>query len=393
MNKSATIAAVVYVAALFQGLTLVSFPASSDVLMQAHGFTHAQYGAIFLPQVAAAILGALGGGALSGRFGLKTIFLLALLANALSQTLLALSATAPALLAFATVLVATSFLGLGFGLTGGPLNTYPRLLFPAKSDTALLMLHSTIGVGLSIGPLLVGWLTMRQAWFGFPVGLAIAGVILTVVASAAALPADRPARSALSIDSNPGAHPEFWLLLTIAIVYAFAEGTFSSWAVIFVRESRGLSPMTATGALSAFWAALVAGRLLVAGVLLRVSPLAPWSVLPLVILCAFLFIPNIMASSAAIFGFGLAGLGCSAFFPLTVATASDRFSGSVAFVSSTLTAALMFGSGAASFVVGGLRASLPLEEIYRVSAIYPAIVLGLIAVTVRLIHSRHWAPA
>jgi len=393
MNPSVATAAPVYAAALFQGLTLVSFPASSEVLMQAHGFTHAQYGAIFLPQVAAAILGALGGGALSGRFGLKTIFLLALLANALSQTLLALSATAPAPLAFATVLVATSFLGLGFGLTGGPLNTYPRLLFRAKSDTALLMLHSTIGVGLSIGPLLVGWLTMRQAWFAFPVGLAIAGVILTVVASAAALPADRPARSALSIDSNPGAHPEFWLLLTIAIVYAFAEGTFSSWAVIFVRESRGLSPMTATGALSAFWAALVAGRLLVAGVLLRVSPLAPWSVLPLVILCAFLFIPNIMASSAAIFGFGLAGLGCSAFFPLTVATASDRFSGSVAFVSSTLTAALMFGSGAASFVVGGLRASLPLEEIYRVSAIYPAIVLGLIAVTVRLIHSRHWAPA
>ena len=58
-----------------------------------------------------------------------------------------------------------------------------------------------------------------------------------------------------------------------------------------------------------------------------------------------------------------------------------------------LTAALMFGSGTASFIVGGLRASLPLEELYRVSAIYPAIVLGLIAVTVRLIHSKQWAPA
>ena len=65
----------------------------------------------------------------------------------------------------------------------------------------------------------------------------------------------------------------------------------------------------------------------------------------------------------------------------------------VAFVSSMLTAALMFRSGTASFIVGGLRASLPLEELYRVSAIYPAIVLGLIAVTVRLIHSKQWAPA
>ena len=65
----------------------------------------------------------------------------------------------------------------------------------------------------------------------------------------------------------------------------------------------------------------------------------------------------------------------------------------VAFVSSMLTAALMFGSGTASFMVGGLRTSLSLEELYRVSAIYPAIVLGLIAVTVRLIHSKQWAPA
>jgi fucose permease len=391
MNRSITAAAPVYVAALFQGLTLVSFPASSDVLMQAHGFTHAQYGAIFLPQVAAATLGAFGGGALSGRLSLKTIFLLALLANAVSQALLALTATAP--LAYTTLLVGTAFLGLGFGMTGGPLNTYPRLLFPAKSGTALLALHSTMGVGLSAGPLLVGWLTMRQAWLAFPVGLAGAGAVLTIVAGTAKLPANRPAKSTIAMDSSPAAQPEFWLLLSIAVVYAFAEGTFSSWAVIFVRESRGLSPMTATGALSAFWAALVAGRLLVSGVLLRASPLAPWSVLPLVILCAFLFIPTIMTPSSAIFGFGLAGLGCSAFFPLTVATASDRFSGAVALVSSMLTAALMFGSGTASFIVGGLRASLSLEELYRISAVYPAIVLGLVALTVRLIHARRWVAA
>ena len=393
MNRSLTSAAPVCVAALFQGLTLVSFPASSEVLMQAHGFTHAQYGAIFLPQVVAAILGALGGGALSGRFGLKTIFLLALLVNTVSQAFLALSAFVPGPPAYATVLAGTTCLGLGFGLAGGPLNTYPHLLFPAKSDTALLVLHSTMGVGLSVGPLLVGWLTMRQAWLAFPVGLAIAGGVLTVNAGAVVLPADHTTKSALAMDSSPVAQPEFWLLLAIAVVYAFAEGTFSSWAVIYVRESRGLSPMIATSALSAFWAALVAGRLLVSGVLLRVSPMAPWSVLPLVILCAFLFIPTITTPFAAIFGFGLAGFGCSAFFPLTVATASGRFSGAVAFVSSTLTAALVFGSGAASFIVGGLRASLPLEQLYRVSAIYPVIVLGLIALTVRLIHAGRWAVA
>ncbi|WP_034431885.1 hypothetical protein, partial [Candidatus Contendibacter odensensis] len=48
----------VYLIAFLQGLTLVSFPASSAVLKQMHGFTDAQYGAIFLPQVALAVLGA-----------------------------------------------------------------------------------------------------------------------------------------------------------------------------------------------------------------------------------------------------------------------------------------------------------------------------------------------
>ena len=58
-----------------------------------------------------------------------------------------------------------------------------------------------------------------------------------------------------------------------------------------------------------------------------------------------------------------------------------------------LTAALMLGSGTASFIVGGLRMSLSLEQLYRVSAIYPVIVLGLVALTVRLIHARRWAVA
>ena len=58
---------------MLQGLTLVSFPTSSAVLKQMHGFSTAQYGAIFLPQVALAVIGALGGGALASRLGLRVL--------------------------------------------------------------------------------------------------------------------------------------------------------------------------------------------------------------------------------------------------------------------------------------------------------------------------------
>ena len=64
---------IVYAAALVHGLTLVSFPALSVVLTRGYGLTDAQYGAIFLPQVACAVLGALLGGALAQRLGLKRV--------------------------------------------------------------------------------------------------------------------------------------------------------------------------------------------------------------------------------------------------------------------------------------------------------------------------------
>ena len=70
-----------YLAGMLQGLILVSFPASSAVLKQMHGLSDAQYGAIFLPQVVLAVIGALGGGALASRLGLKPLLGVALLIN------------------------------------------------------------------------------------------------------------------------------------------------------------------------------------------------------------------------------------------------------------------------------------------------------------------------
>jgi len=47
MSESRMPLLAVYGAALLQGLTLVSFPASSAVLRHLHGFSETQYGAIF----------------------------------------------------------------------------------------------------------------------------------------------------------------------------------------------------------------------------------------------------------------------------------------------------------------------------------------------------------
>jgi len=72
---------IVYAGALLQGMTLVSFPAVSAMLKQTLTLSDADYGALFLPQVAFAIVGAIAGGALARKIGLKALFALALAAN------------------------------------------------------------------------------------------------------------------------------------------------------------------------------------------------------------------------------------------------------------------------------------------------------------------------
>jgi MFS family permease len=157
----------VYAAGLMQGLTLVSFPALSSVLTQGLGFTDAEYGAIFLPQVALTVAGAIGGGALARRVGLKVLLGAALVANALSQLLLAGGAWVEPGAAFSCILVGTATLGLGFGLLGAPINSYPPMFFPRQPHASVVAAHTLLGLGLSAGPLIAGAFVSAGSWFGF----------------------------------------------------------------------------------------------------------------------------------------------------------------------------------------------------------------------------------
>lgn len=372
--------ALVYGAGFLQGLALVSFPASATVFKQTLGFSDAQYGLIFLPQVALALIGALGGAFLAQRFGLRALLVAAFIGNALSQLFLAASVGLAPMWQVAAVLCGTAALGLGFGLSGAPLNSYPALFFPRHSHSAVVGLHTLVGLGLAAGPLLVGMLVEARLWSTFP--LTLFGLCLGLAVAALAIPlppVTEPSGSRGRKAKEPTASPAFWGFVAVAVLYAFAEGTFSNWAIIYLTESKGLPPATGTVALASFWAALVAGRLLVSGLVMRVSPVAIWITLPGLMLAAFLLLPFADSAPSGIVLFALAGLGCSAFFPLTITLAAQSFPARIAWVSSMMIAALMLGVGVGSYVIGPLRALLPLERLYQLSALYPALVLLIAA--------------
>jgi fucose permease len=383
--------AIVYLAGFLQGITLVSFPASSIILKEVHGITDAQYGALFLPQVALAIIGALGGGVLARRIGLKVLLWIALLGNTLSQLALAGSLWVRPELAFASVLLGSACVGFGFGLSGAPLNSYPPIFFPGRHHTAVVALHTLIGLGFATGPLLAGRFIAADFWVGFPVALFVISLILTATAFAVKLPGEgRGQVTQVRDDSRkrPIKTVSFWIFAAIAMLYAFAEGTFSNWVVIYLHESKQLSETVANMGLSTFWGAMVVGRLLTSVIVLWVSATAIWLMLPIFMITAFLLLPLINSAGTGIALFAFAGLACSAFFPLTITLISKRFPEHVAWVSSMIIASLTVGIGIGSFVIGPLRQLLPLQELYRLSAFYPGIVL-LLAISLLKTEYKH----
>jgi len=123
----------VYAVGLFQGLALVAFPAASSVLTGASDYdlSSSQYGLLFAPQVIMAVAGSLLLPELSRRFGPKRLFLIGIAADVISMAVLVASVSAQGeTIAFPMLLIATAFLGLGFGVTLSCLSTFAGGFMP-----------------------------------------------------------------------------------------------------------------------------------------------------------------------------------------------------------------------------------------------------------------------
>lgn len=370
------VALVVYGAAFTHGLAIVSYPASASVL-KARALSDAAYGTIFLPQM----LGTLVGSLLGGRAGSSRARLLAssLMAAALAEALLYATPSA----GLATALLGTSVLGFGFGLAAAPLNGLPGQLFPRQAPSALVLLHSILACGFALGPLLVARAIEAGVWPALP---AAVGALALMLAFAAvfAIPSDATGpQIAAHSEASGGSSQLRVLFMVIVVLYALAEGTFANWAVVYLREERGIDESPAALALAMFWFALTVGRLTVSA-LVRSMPAEPiWCVLPIAMLAVFLTLPFVQTAVHGVTWFALAGLACSAFFPLSVSLAGRHFAGGAARASSLLTAALMVGVGIGSFVIGPLRASSSIASLYRISALYPLVAFALCAHVLR----------
>jgi FHS family glucose/mannose:H+ symporter-like MFS transporter len=377
---------VVYSAAVVQGLALVTFPAASSIFTSPDefGFDSTRYGTMFVPQVVLAILASALAPKLARQWRLRRVLLAGLGGDILAMALLALSRLligAPDL-AFAVLLLATGALGVGFGATVMALNTYAEAFFPERTDRAVLVLNALLGLGTALAPMFVAIVVAIGLWWLLPVMVASIGVLIFGIAVTQPLraSAEAAASSALPPISWPTWPHRFWLYAAAVFLYGIVETLNGNWAMLYLSGERGVSSRGAAFALTAFWVMVTVGRVLIAVISQRVPMRWIYLGLPVLLLMAFQLISRVHSEAAGIVAFGIAGLACSAFLPLSISLGAREFPHLSAVMAGELIAFYQLGYGIAAFGIGPLQdvVRLPLSMIFAAGsiAVVPMVVVA-----------------
>jgi MFS family permease len=374
----------VFGAGVAQGIALVTFPAAGAIFTspQHYGLSSTQYGVLFVPQAIMAIISSLLGPTLARSLGAKNVFLAGMLANLLSMGLLIASQflMANQTAAYAVLLLATTCMGLAFGLTVPVINTCAAAFFPAAADRALLTLNTLLGLGTALAPAFVAAFTGLGFWWGLPVLVAAlcSGLLVFSLPLAISTGAATNAPHARS----GGLPPLFPAFAAAAFLYGICETMNGNWASILMSSTLGNTPATASLALTVFWATVTGGRLLFASIDRWIPERGVFRFLPVVITISFFLTPLLPAKAAlpGLAAFALAGLGCSAMLPLIISFGQKQMPSIAASVAGGMIAFYQLGYGIAAFGVGPLEnmASLSLNHIFAATAI-PAIGLAVLA--------------
>jgi FHS family glucose/mannose:H+ symporter-like MFS transporter len=356
---------VVYVAAVVQGLVLVTFPAASSVFTSpdGFGFDSTRYGTMFVPQVALAIAAAALAPKLARRLGLRRVLLAGFVGDIVSMSLLALSrlliGTPDG--AFGLLLVATAALGFGFGATVMALNTYAEAFFPERTDGAVLALNALLGLGTALAPVFVALVVALGAWWLLPVVVACVMALLFAIALTQPLHVSADADNASTSIGWSALPRRFWLYAAAVFLYGMLETLNGNWSMLYLSSERGVSPRDASFALTAFWVMVTGGRVLIAAISRWIPVRWIYVALPILLVVTFQIAPRMHDATGGIVAFGLAGLACSAFLPLSISFGGNEFPRLSAVMAGELIAFYQLGYGVAAFGIGPLHDNLGLS--------------------------------
>src|SRR5215467_10736781 len=101
-------------------------------------------------------------------------------------------------------------------------------------------------------------------------------------------------------------------------VYGILETLNGNWAILYLSSERGVPARGAAFALAAFWVMVTLGRVAIAMISRLVDARLIYAALPIALFLTFQVAAHVHEETGGIIAFGLAGLACSAFLPLSI---------------------------------------------------------------------------
>ena len=376
----------VYFSGFLVGIALVLFPAAGNLFVDSefHGFTSAQYGIIFIPQIVFAILSSLSAPRLAQVIGMKKVMMLGLVSLFFSMLFLFFSNRFMAgNVDFWMVLWATLFIGLGFGFTITALNPFAFNLFPGKETSAVTAMHIMLGLGTASSALLLNVFLKLGMWWGAPALVAFFALVMFFVTWYTSL--KLPVEAAHEEKVNKGGIPKrIWLFALAVFLYGACEATFGNFGAVFLEKEGGLSVDKAAIGLSLFWGGITAGRVLFTLFALKFPTKTIYIIAPFLVSLVFFMLPFATSELVLLICMALGGLGLSFLFPKSISTATDEFPKHAALISGALVAAIQLGTGLSSNILGSLNSYYSLSSLLQFSAVY-ALVLGMLITYLMLV--------
>jgi fucose permease len=277
------------------------------------------------------------------------------------------------------LLLATTSLGIGFGLTVPAINTFAAAFAPASPARAVLYLNALLGLGTALAPVLVAVFVGIGFWWGLPLLTAI--LIAALIAFSLSLSLVVAGQSSSSA-AAAGLPSRFWVFAAFALLYGVVETTNGNWATLYMSEDLGATATLASVALTTFWAMVTLGRIVFAAIERQFPEARTYRLLPFVAAAAMALIAGLPGgdATAGVLAFGLAGIGCSALLPLTISFGQAELVAIGASVAGLLIAFYQMGYGLAAFGIGPLQdvLGLSMSTIYLAAAVV-AVAMGALS--------------
>ncbi|MEA1787489.1 MFS transporter [Arenibacter sp. GZD96] len=379
----------IYLGGYMTGVALVLFPAAGSIFTSTlhHGFSSSQFGSIFTPQIILAIISSLMASKLASQIGMKKVLLYGLFALVLSTGLLTAShwlenhATA----VYVCILMATGFLGVGFGFSLTALNPFAFQLFAGKETSAITALHFFLGIGTATSPLLISYFTGLDMWWG--ASLVTTVILLLLLFFTWTLPLKLTAEvleKEVSTDVGKfNIPPRLWWYIIAVFFYGACEATFGSWGAVFLEKQGGLSIAKASLGLSLFWGSVAVGRILFALMALKFKTNWLYVSAPFVLGLLFYLLPQLNSEMWYLCAMAVGGLVISFMLPKSFSNATADFPKNAALVSGFLVAALQLGTGFSANLIGFFNAEYSLGVLFQFSTVY-ALLFGALLVYIAL---------